>query len=124
MKYGVPASVLKGGVSVSGMYELAPVMMSARSSYVKISKDETAALSALRQLERIACPIVAAYGDGESPEFKRQSRDFVAALKAKVKHPAELIEVKGANHFEIIETLASADGALGKVALKQMGLVA
>ncbi len=71
-KYGVPATVLKGGVSVSGMYELAPVMMSARSSYVKIGADEVAALSALRHLERIACPIVAAHGDGESPGFKRQ----------------------------------------------------
>jgi arylformamidase len=123
-RYGVPAAVLKGGLSVSGMYELNPVMLSARSSYVKISDEEKAALSALRQLDRIACPVTLAYGDGESPEFKRQSRDMAAALKAKVKHPAELIEVKNVNHFEIIETLGKPDGALAKAALKQMGLVA
>lgn len=123
-KYGVPATVLKGGLTVSAMFELDPVMLSARSSYVKISDEEKAALSALRQLNRIACPVALAYGDGESPEFKRQSRDMAAAMKGKVKHAADLVEVKGANHFEIIETLAKPDGALGKVALKQMGLAA
>src|SRR5262249_59586814 len=121
-KYGVPANVLKGGLSVSGMYELNPVMLSARSSYVKISDEEKAALSSLRHLDRIACPVILAYGDGESPEFKRQSREMAAALKAKVKYASELIEVKGVNHFEIIETLGKPDGVLGKAALKQMGL--
>ena len=123
-KYGAPATVLKGGLAVSGMFELDPVMLSARSSYVKISDEEKGALSALRHLDRIACPVTLAYGDGESPEFKRQSRDMAAALKSKGKHPAEVVEVKGVNHFEIIETLAKPDGALGKIALKQMGLVA
>jgi arylformamidase len=121
-KYGVPATVLKGGMPVSGMFELTPVMLSARSSYVKISDEERAALSSLRHLDRIACPVAIAHGDGESPEFKRQSREMAAALKAKVKHSAELIEVKGVNHFEIIETLGKPDGTLGRAALKQMGL--
>ncbi len=122
-RYGVPATAVKGGLSVSGMYELNPVMLSARSSYVKISDEEKAALSALRHLDRIACPITFAYGEGESPEFKRQSRDMAAALKAKGR-ASELIEVKGVNHFEIIETLGQPDGALGKEALRQMGLSA
>lgn len=121
-KYGVPATAVKGGLAVSGMFELDPVLLSARSSYVKIGEEEKAALSAMRHLDRIACPVSLAYGGGESPEFKRQSRDMAAALKAKVKQPSELIEVKGVNHFEIIETLGKPDGALGKAALKQMGL--
>ncbi len=122
-RYGAPANTVKAGLSVSGMYELDPVMLSARSSYVKISSEEKAALSALRQLDRIACPVTLAYGDGESPEFKRQSRTMAAALKAKGK-ASELIEVKGVNHFEIIETLGKPDGALGKAALKQIGRAA
>lgn len=43
-RYGVSATAVKGGLSVSGMYELTPVMLSARSSYVKITEDEKAAL--------------------------------------------------------------------------------
>lgn len=120
-RYGVPATVIKGGLPVSGMYDMKPVMLSSRSSYVKITKAEEHALSAIRHLERIVCPVIVAYGDGESPEFKRQSREFAAALK-KVGKPVELVEVKGVNHFEVIQTLDSPDGAIGRLALKQMGL--
>ncbi|MGH7002989.1 MAG: alpha/beta hydrolase [Alphaproteobacteria bacterium] len=123
-RYDVPRTVLKGGLSVSGMFDLHPVLLSARSSYVKISDEEADALSPQRHLDRVACPVTLAFGDGESPEFKRQARDFATALKAKVKHPAELLECRGVNHFEIIETLATADGVLGKAALKQMGVSA
>jgi arylformamidase len=121
-RYGALADVLKGGLVVSGMYDLHPVMLSARSSYVKISKEEEAALSPQRHLERIACPIAVAHGDGEGPEFKRQARDFAAALMAKVKHASELVECKGFNHFEVIETLAKPGGILATVALRQMGM--
>jgi len=57
---------------------------------------------------------------GETPEFKRHARDFAAALKAKVRHPALLVEGKNQNHFELALTLGRADGLLGKIALEQM----
>lgn len=121
-RYGVPQNVLKGAVSVSGMYDLHPVMLSARSSYVKIDKDELAALSAVRHLERIACPMIVAYGSKESPEFKRQSRHFAASVQARSSQRCDLLVGDGFNHFEVIETLATAQGLLGAAALKQMKL--
>ncbi len=121
-RYGAPENVIKAGLAVSGMFDLAPVLLSARSSYVVLNKDEEHALSAMRHLEKIRCPIAVAYGDGETPEFKRQARDFAAALKAKSAHPSTLIEGKNLNHFEIIGTLAQANGLLGKVALQQIGV--
>ncbi|MCW5771147.1 MAG: alpha/beta hydrolase [Rhodospirillaceae bacterium] len=121
-RYGVPQTVLKGAVSVSGMYDLYPVMLSARSSYVKISKEEMVALSAERHLSRIACPIIVAHGDKESPEFQRQSRHFAAIVQAQVAQPCEYLVGKGYNHFEVIETLGTPQGVLGAAALKQMKL--
>jgi arylformamidase len=102
------------------MYDLGPVLLSARSSYVKLDKAEEDSLSPMRHLDRVACPIAVAYGDGESPEFKRHARDFAAALKAKVRPPSTLIEGKDQNHFEIALTLGKADGLLGKIALEQI----
>jgi len=123
-RYGAPETVLKAGLVVSGMFDLDPVMLSARSSYVKISKEEREALSPQRHLGLIRCPITLAHGDKESPEFMRQARDFAAILKEKVKTRSELVVGKGFNHFEVIETLAKPDGFLGRVALRQMGLAA
>ncbi|MSP90041.1 MAG: alpha/beta hydrolase [Alphaproteobacteria bacterium] len=119
--HDVPANVIKGALLISGMYDLEAPMLSARSSYVKISKDEEHALSPQRHLDRVGCPVILAHGDGESPEFKRQARDFDAALKQR-SLSSTLIEGKGFNHFELVETLGRADGLLGRVALKQMGL--
>jgi arylformamidase len=121
-RYGTPETVLKAGLCVSGMYDLEAPMLSARSSYVKISREEEDALSPQRHLTRVRCPVAVAYGDGESPEFKRQAREFAAALKDQVRLGSALVEGKGMNHFEIVETLADAKGLLGALALKQMGL--
>jgi arylformamidase len=61
------------------------------------------------------------YGTYETPEFQRQARDFAAALKAAGKL-VQLLVGEGYNHFEILETLASPYGLLGRAALAQMRL--
>jgi arylformamidase len=70
---------------------------------------------------RLACPVAVAIGEHESDEFKRQARDFAGAIERDGK-AVELIEAEGLNHFEIVNTLASPDGVLGRIALHQMGL--
>jgi arylformamidase len=117
---GLAGSPFKAGLCASGMYDLGPVLLSARSAYVKLDKAEEEALSPMRHLDRVACPIAVAYGDGETPEFIRHARDFAAALKAKARPAPRLIEGKGMNHFEIALTLGQADGLLGKAALAQI----
>jgi arylformamidase len=120
-EFGLPKDVLKGGVLVSGMYDLKPVRMSARSSYVKFTDAVEHALSAQRHLERLNAPVIVGYGSLETPEFQRQGRDFVDAVKKAGKF-AELMRVEGYNHFEVIETMASPFGQLGRAALAQMKL--
>lgn len=119
--FGLPKDVIKGGLLVSGMYDLKPVRMSARSSYVKFTDAMEHALSTQRHLERLTAPVIVAYGSLETPEFQRQSRDFVDAVK-KAGKPAELIRGEGYNHFEFIETMANPFGQLGRAALAQMKL--
>jgi arylformamidase len=65
---------------MSGMMELYPVLLSSRSGYVKVSAAEVEALSPMRHLDRIACPVIVVHGDQESPEFKRQASVFAEAL--------------------------------------------
>ena len=70
---GVPADVVKGALLMSGMYDLYPVMLTSRSSYLKITTEEEAAFSPMRHLHRIVCPVAIVSADQDSPEFKRQS---------------------------------------------------
>jgi len=119
--FDLPADTVKGGLLCSGMYDLKPVRLSARSSYVKFTDEMEHALSTQRHLDRLNCSLVVAHGTLETPEFQRQTRDFAAAVKAAGK-PGQLLVAQGYNHFEIFETLASPYGLLGRAALEQMKL--
>jgi arylformamidase len=118
---GLPADVIKGAVLASGMYDLEPVRRSKRSRYVKFTDAMVEGLSAQRHLDRLATPLVLAYGTYETPEFQRQTSDFFTAVQAAGK-PAQLIVATGYNHFELLETMASPYGLLGRAVLDQMGL--
>ena len=77
-----PSDTVKGALCCSGMFDLKPVRLSARSRYVKFTDETEDALSAQRHLDRIRAPVTLAHGTFETPEFQRQSRDFAAAMKA------------------------------------------
>ncbi|HEX2567675.1 MAG TPA: alpha/beta hydrolase [Burkholderiales bacterium] len=115
--FEVPADIVKGALLASGMYDLKPVRLSARSAYVKFTDAMEEALSSQRHLHRINCPVVVAYGTLETPEFQRQARDFAAALRDAGKK-VELLVGEGYNHFELTETLGNPYGVLGRAALE------
>lgn len=119
--FNLPPDTVKGGLCCSGMFDLKPVRLSARSSYVKFTDEMEQALSSQRHLDKLNAPLIVAHGTLETPEFQRQSRDFAAAVRAAGK-PVLLLVGDGYNHFEIPETLGNPHGLLGRAVLEQMQL--
>jgi arylformamidase len=119
--FGFPMDVLKGGVLMSGMYDLKAVALSKRSKYVRFTDEIVQALSAQRHLDKLNTPIIVAHGTLESPEFQRQTREFAAAVRAAGK-PVQLIVAEGYNHFELPENFGNPYGLVGRAALEQMNL--
>ncbi len=119
--FDLPADIVKGGLCGSGMFDLKPVRLSARSRYVNFTDEMEEALSPQRHLDKLSAPLIVAHGTFETPEFQRQSRDFAAAVRAAGK-PVELLVGEGYNHFEMFETLANPYGVLGRAVLEQMRL--
>ena len=121
--FGLSANIIKGGMCISGMYDLMPVRLSARSTYVEFDDATVATLSPIRHLDRLHAPVIVAYGTCETPEFQRQNCEFAAAVKAAGK-PVELLVGENYNHFELPETLGNPYGLLGRAVLDLMGLEA
>jgi arylformamidase len=119
--FHLPPDVVKGGVCVSGMYDLRAPRLSARASYVNFDDRIEHEYSSQRHLDRLACPVIVANGDHDSPEFQRQSREFAAAVDAVGRLDRYLVG-KGLNHFEMIATLADPAGLVGRAALEMMKL--
>jgi arylformamidase len=120
-EFGLPPDMIKGGLCMSGMYDMKPVRLSKRSTYVKFTDEIEEAMSSQRHLALLRAPIVVTYGTNETPEFQRQSRDFAAAVKTAGK-PVQLIEATGYNHFEMAESLGHPFGPNGRAALAMMKL--
>jgi arylformamidase len=119
--FDLPPDIIKGGLVSSGMYDLAPVRLSHRSSYVKFTDEMVEALSPIRHLGRLRAPLIVAYGTYETPEFQRQARDFAAAVSDAGK-PVELLVGEHYSHLELPETLCNPYGLLGAAMLRQIGL--
>jgi len=119
--FGLPAGMVKGGLCMSGMYDLKPVRLSKRGTYVKFTDEIEQAMSSQRHLDVLRAPIIVTYGTHETPEFQRQNRDFAAAVRAAGK-PVELIEAAHFNHFEMLESLGNPYGPNGRAALALMKL--
>jgi arylformamidase len=113
--------IVRGAMCASGMYDLEPVLLSQRGSYLELDAHEADALSPLRHIDRLGCPVQIAYGGRESPEFQRQATSFATALEAAGKLDRLLLAPEQ-NHFEISVTLARPDGILARAALDMMGV--
>ncbi|MBV9748138.1 MAG: alpha/beta hydrolase, partial [Acetobacteraceae bacterium] len=116
----VPADAVRGATLVSGPYDMEPVVLSARGSYVKLTPEEVLAMSPVRDASAVPCPVIVAWASGDTDEFRRQSRAYAAALRAAGHLEAEL-EVPGINHFEIMESLGDPDALLVRRMLQHVG---
>ncbi|MBM3485622.1 MAG: alpha/beta hydrolase [Alphaproteobacteria bacterium] len=119
--HGLDRYPVKGALLLSGMFDLHAVLLSSRRSYVHVSAEEIAALSPMRHLHRLLCPVGVVTADMDSPEFKRQSRVLADALEG-MGWLAFRTELFNTNHFEQPEQLADPDSIVGRVALGLMGL--
>ena len=115
-EFGLPRDVVKSALLVSGMYDMRPVMLSARSSYVKLTDEEVLALSAILQPEKVHTPLTLVYGEKETPEFRRQPKAYAEVLAAAGK-PVKVVEIPGVNHFEILRQLGEPGSEVARLAL-------
>lgn len=113
-RYGLPADAVKGGLSISGLYELEPVRLAYVNEALKLDAAEARALSPIHHLPRRAQalpPMILAVGAAELPEFVRQQRDFAAECRGRFWRLGE-IELPGHNHFSVLAALEGADADL------------
>jgi arylformamidase len=103
------------------MYDLKPVRLSKRSKFVTITDEAEEKLSAQRHLDRLATPLMLVHGTHETPEFKRQTRDFLSAVQ-KAGKPVQFLLAEGYNHFDLQEMASNPYSVLGSAALDMMEL--
>lgn len=102
---------VKGGLAISGIYDLEPVRLCYLNDKLGLDEDEAHRMSPLRHLQKNKSPLILACGGGELAELRRQSEEFAAA-RARAGLPGRLVQLSGCNHFTILQELANPEGAL------------
>jgi len=102
---------IKGGVAISGIYDLEPI----RNSYlnVKLGLDEAMSRrnSPMLLTADTTKPMALTVGGAELPLLRKQTADF-AAYRAKSGSSVAYEEIPGANHFTIMDEMARPNGRI------------
>lgn len=122
LRFDLPANAISGVCAVSGIYDLEPVQLSYVNDKVGMDAAEAIANSPIRHDLRNRCPVIFAYGDNETAEFKRQTDEYRDKLAGEG-WDIEFAQVPDRNHFDVILDLADAESWLAHAVLRQMSLM-
>ena len=115
---GSDALPLRGGIGISGVYDLRPLRFSFLQPKLRLNDELARQESPLFQVPRKAPPFTITVGSAESNEFLRQSRSLFDAWRD-AGLEAELLEQPGLNHYTSVAQLTDT-GSLACTTLARM----
>ena len=117
--YGLPRNVLKGVLSISGLYDLQPIRDSYVQDQVGLSEQEARRLSPLLHAVGNDVPVTLAVAEDDPEGFHLQARQFEAAWHVSGK-TLKRLTLPGTDHLTVLDALSRPDGRLAVEALEQI----
>ena len=103
---------VKGYVLASGVYDLRPIVRTYVNQPLHLTPESAVAVSPMFVTPRHRVRALVCWGEHETAEFKRQSRDYAQHLSDH-EVPVRLLEIAGRNHFDILFDLAAPSTEFG-----------
>lgn len=119
--FGLPPDLVKGGTSISGLFDLEPLVHSWLQSRLHLTGEEVDRMSPIRHIPERASPLIVTFGGDESAEFHRQSESFLAEWTEKGLD-GHYLDLPGRNHFTVLEDYRDPASPLCRSILRQMGV--
>lgn len=116
----LPSGLPAGVVLVSGIYALEPLVGTSIATPLKLTGSIATAVSPRWQTVDHFPPTIVCWGEIETNEFKRQSRDFAELLATTEIAEISCFEVPDRNHFNVILDLTRRDTTLGAATLRML----
>ena len=111
--YGIPSDVIKGGLPISGLFDLEPIAKSFVNEWMGMSDIDAKRNSPDQNITDQGCPLIVAVGENETSEFKRPSSEFTKLWNNNGRI-ANFLECKNNNHFDAPLELCKADSIMTK----------
>jgi arylformamidase len=100
---GLPANPFAGGLSISGVFDLRPLLRTSMNELIRLTPEQASGWS-LHEAPQPApgTPLELLVGSDETAEFHRQSALMAATWPALARAP---IAVPGRHHFDVVEEI-------------------
>jgi arylformamidase len=115
--FGLPVLPFDGVVAISGIFELAPLIMTTHNRTLKLDHERAARLSLAAARPQVDVPVTLVVGEAESSEFQRQSH---ALSRAWAELRTQVAVIPGANHYSIVRDLAQRGSELNSIVLTML----
>jgi len=112
--HGLPENPIAGVISVSGVFDVAPLIQTALNTELRLDEGQARALNLNGMQPQVKAKLALALGERESVEFHRQSSELAKSWAAL---SPQVIAVEGTNHFTILDELAASGGVLNRLAV-------
>ena len=110
-EYALPDDIIKGGITISGIFDLQPLFYSFLQPKLLLTNKEILLQSPLLNIPQSGPPLLVTFGKKETKEFQRQSTEYLQEWKANGLR-GELLVQKGKHHFSVLEGLHDANSTL------------
>lgn len=120
-EYGLPQSIVRGGVAISGLFELEPIRLCFLNDDLGLTEDQARRNSPIHLPPPPPMPMIVTHGGDESAEYARQSSIYVEHLGRHGLTP-DLRPIADRHHFSIAADLGDPDSELSRLITTQMGL--
>ena len=112
--HSLPQNPIAGVISLSGVFDVEPLKETSLNVDLRLDAPQAQALNLNTMRMRANARLVLAVGQNESDEFHRQSSSLVESWASL---SPQLVEVPAANHYTILDDLASPTGQLNRLAV-------
>ena len=117
-EYGLPPTPFVGGVSISGVFDVEPLISTTMNEGIRLDREEARALDLLMARPRVMAPLALLVGEKEPAEFHRQSAALATAWPDVARKP---VSIPGRHHFDVVEELGRAGTPVFEETIKLFG---
>lgn len=120
-EFGVPADMVKGAITFSGLHDLEPIRLSNINEWAGLDEESARRNSPVHNLPEQGCPLIVTVGELETSEFKRQAKSYADAWAGRG-WPCSHFQVAGCNHFDIVFDLCDPASRVSKEVFDMIGV--
>jgi arylformamidase len=114
---GLSRDPFVGGVTLSGVHDLKPLVLASMNSDLRLSSAEAARISPVNHVSLSQAPLLIAVGGAETSEFIRQAQLLWYAWPDNARPAAGPLVLAGQHHFSVVVDYADPESELTRATM-------